>query len=123
MTFAYWCVLVAACLPYLWVIFAKFKPGYNNHTPREFLSEVEGWRKRANWAQVNAFESFPAFAAAVIISHLAKAPQESIDLHAGLFLVFRLLHGAFYIADKASLRSMVWAAGFICMIRLFTIAA
>jgi uncharacterized MAPEG superfamily protein len=123
MTFAYWCVLVAACLPYIWVGLAKSKPGYNNNAPREFLAESEGWRKRANWAQVNAFENFPAFAAAVIISHLAKAPQESIDLHAGLFLVFRVLHGIFYVTDQAALRSMTWAAGFVCVVRLFTIAA
>ena len=123
MTFAYWCVLVAACLPYLWVAFAKARPGYNNNAPRESLAEVEGWRKRANWAQMNAFENFPAFAAAVIISHLAKAPQESIDLHAGLFIAFRVLHGVAYIADQGTLRSMLWTAGFVCMIRLFTIAA
>jgi uncharacterized MAPEG superfamily protein len=59
----------------------------------------------------------------VIIAHLAKAPQESVDLHAGLFLVFRVLHGLFYIADRATLRSMAWGAGFVCMIRLFTSAA
>jgi uncharacterized MAPEG superfamily protein len=42
MTFAYWCVLVAACLPYLWVVLAKSRSGYNNHAPREFLEAGEG---------------------------------------------------------------------------------
>jgi uncharacterized MAPEG superfamily protein len=123
MTLAYWCVLVAAVLPYLWVGLAKVRPGYNNHAPREQLAQAEGWRKRANWAQLNAFEAFPVFAAAVIIAHLARAPQGRIDLLALAYLGLRLLHGILYIADRASPRTVVWALGQACVAGLFLISA
>ena len=116
MTIAYWCVLVAATLPYLWVVFAKSKPDYNNHAPREFLAQASGWRQRANWAQMNAFEAFPSFAAAVIIGHLTHGPQARLDLLAMLFIGARLAHGFLYMADQASLRSLAWTAGFACTI-------
>ena len=75
MTLAYWCVLIAIFLPYLSTATAKFLgPGYGpraNQDPRAFLGTLEGWRKRANNAQLNGFEVTPAFAAAVIIAHEA----------------------------------------------------
>src|SRR5690349_9676345 len=118
MTIAYWCILVAAVLPYIWVGFAKSKPNYNNNAPRDYLSQVEGWRKRAGWAHNNAFEAFPAFAAAVLVAEAAKAPQTRIDLCAMLFIAFRISHGLAYITDKAPLRSSLWLAGFLCVVAL-----
>lgn len=41
----------------------------DNHNPRDFLNGVQGEAKRANAAQQNSFEIFPAFAAAVLIAH------------------------------------------------------
>jgi uncharacterized MAPEG superfamily protein len=123
MTLAYWCVLLAALLPYLWVGLAKSKPGYDNHAPRAQLELAGGWRKRANWAQLNSYEAFPPFAAGVIIAHLTGAPQDRIDLLALAFIGFRLLHGILYVADKASLRTVVWASGQACTAGLFLISA
>ncbi len=38
MTLAYWCVLAAALMPFLFTGIAKFSGGrYNNYSPREFL--------------------------------------------------------------------------------------
>ena len=79
MTLAYWCVLIALFLPYLSTAAAKFTGGdfgpRQNHDPRTFLAGLEGWRKRANNAQLNAFEVTPAFAIAVVIGHLAGVPS------------------------------------------------
>src|SRR5216683_2295108 len=51
MTIAYWCIVAAAVLPYLFQIYAKFSgPGFNNYRPRDFLDRLEGARKRAHWA-------------------------------------------------------------------------
>jgi uncharacterized MAPEG superfamily protein len=123
MTFAYWCVLLAALLPILWVGIAKSgADGYDNHRPRIFLANLEGWAQRANWAQNNAYEAFPPFAAAVIIAHLAGANQVLIDSLAGAFLVTRVVHGITYILDKATFRSAAWTAGFLCVIGLFLAA-
>ncbi|MCP4002214.1 MAG: hypothetical protein GY727_14990 [Gammaproteobacteria bacterium] len=120
MTFAYWCVLLAALLPIIWVGIAKTgADGYDNHKPRIFLANLKDWPQRANWAQINAYEAFPPFAAGVIIAHIVSADQLIIDMLAGIFLVARILHGVFYIQDKATLRSAVWSLGFMCIIGLF----
>jgi len=102
---------------------AKAKSGYDNRTPREQLAQAEGYRKRANWAQFNAFEAFPPFAAAVIIAQLQLANQNTIDTLAIAFITFRMLHAVFYVLDKPTLRSIVWALGFACVIALFVIAS
>ena len=123
MTFAFWCVLIAILLPYAFIGFAKFQGGFGlreNHNPREFLTTLEGARKRAFWAQQNSFEITPAFAAAVIIAQLARtAPQETIDGIALAFVLSRVLYGICYIADWASARSLVWFFGIGCIIALF----
>ncbi|MGQ0701037.1 MAG: MAPEG family protein [Panacagrimonas sp.] len=127
MTTAYWCVLVGALMPMLWTAIAKMggprkMPMSANSAPREFLETVQGHQKRANWAQHNAFEAFPAFAAAVIVSHVAGAVQPTIDLLALIWVGARLAHGVFYIADWATLRSLVWFVGLGCVVGLFLVA-
>ncbi len=122
MAIAYWCVLIAAILPYGFIVLAKAKPGYNNRYPREYLEKLVGWRKRAYWAQLNGFEAFPFFAAGVIIAEQLHGSQSIIDNLSMAFILFRLLYGIFYIFDKPHLRSLVWFAGFVCVIVLFLAA-
>jgi uncharacterized MAPEG superfamily protein len=123
MTLAYWCVFAAIFLPYMWVIIAKAKPGYDNREPRAQLEAAKGFRQRANWAHLNAFEAFPPFAAAVIIAHQVQVSQALVDGLALAFVGFRLAHGACYLMNLASLRSLVWSGGFVCVIGLFLAAA
>ena len=126
MTLAFWCVLIAIFLPYLWTYVAKFTSGFrprDNHNPREYLARLEGPAKRAHWAEQNTFESVPGFMAAVIIAHFTQAPQEWVDGLAVSFIVLRLAYGVLYIADKALLRSVVWAASLACIVALFVISA
>ena len=123
MTTAYWCVLAAALTPYLAVVLAKAQPGFNNRTPRLWLEHLTGWRQRAYWAHQNSFEAFPPFAAAVIIAHLAQAPQGRIDALALAFVLARLAYIAAYVGDKPALRSLIWAAGMLCVFGLFVVSA
>jgi uncharacterized MAPEG superfamily protein len=123
MSFAYWTVLLTALLPIVWVGVAKSgADGYDNHKPRIFLAGLKDWPQRANWAQANAFEAFPAFAAAVIIAHLAGANQLLIDSLAGVFLIVRIAHGIFYIRDMPTPRSWDWNVGYLCTMVLFLAA-
>ena len=123
MSFAYWCVLAAAYLPIIWTAIAKSSRRFDNHAPRDYLSQTTGWRKRAHWTQLNGFEAFPPFAAAVIIASVAHAPQPQIDWLAAAFIAFRLIYGLFYLADKAVLRSLAWFAATGCVVALFVAAA
>ena len=122
MSIAYWCVLIAAILPYPLIILAKVSRNYDNHAPREQLARAEGYQKRAYWAQLNGLEAFPAFAAAVIIAQLQHVTQGKIDTMAMVFIAMRALYAVFYLRDKATLRSFVWAVGFGCVVGLFVLA-
>lgn len=124
MTIAFWCVLVAGFLPYFGTLTAKIGgERFDNSNPRDWLNAQSGFRKRANAAQHNSFEAFPFFAAAVIIAHVAGAPQGRIDLFAVVFILARLFYIAFYVADMATLRSLAWFAGIGSVIALFLAVA
>jgi uncharacterized MAPEG superfamily protein len=124
MTTAFWCVLVAALLPLLWAGAAKAGGGhFNNARPREFLGALTGWPARAHHAQQNSYEAFPPFAAAVIIAQLCNAPQLTVDSLALAFIGARVVYGLCYIADRPTLRSLVWLVGLGCVVGLFVTAA
>lgn len=122
MTIAFWCVLVGALLPFAATVTAKAggrMPVGVNAGPRPWLDTLSGMPARAHWAQLNSFEAFPAFAAAVIIATLAHAPQARIDLLAEGWVVLRVLYLFCYLANLATLRSTVWFAAQACMVALF----
>ncbi|HSW13012.1 MAG TPA: MAPEG family protein [Solimonas sp.] len=123
MTIALWCVFVAALLPFPFTLAAKWSRRFDNARPRSSLEQNQGWRQRANWAQLNSFEAFPAFAAAVIISHVVKGPLPNVDALALAFIALRVAFGLLYIADKATLRSLAWTAAIGCTIAIFLSAA
>lgn len=108
-------------MPYCFTVLAKSSRGYSNRYPRVTLEEQIGWRKRAYWAQLNGFEAFPPFAAAVLIAHQLHATQGIIDKLAMVFIFARILHGVFYIFDRQYLRSLAWLIGFSCVLGLFFI--
>jgi uncharacterized MAPEG superfamily protein len=123
MTIAFWCVLVAGLLPYCASWIAKSKKGFDNASPRDWLDQQEGFRARANAAQLNSFEVLPLFAAAVIIAHLRSAPQHTIDLLAIGFIVARVVYIGLYVANLASLRSLSWLVGLVCVVAMFFVGA
>ena len=124
MTKAYWCVLIAALLPYVATLTAKVGgEKFDNRDPREWLNRQSGHRRRANAAQLNSFEAFPLFAAAVIIAQMLGAPQPRVDLLAMVFVAARLAYFGFYLADLATLRSLAWFIGLGSTVALFLAAA
>jgi uncharacterized MAPEG superfamily protein len=124
MTTAYWCVLVAALMPYVAVSIAKAGgERFDNSNPRLWLERQQGFRARANAAQANSFEAFPFFAAAVIVAHLTQAPQDRIDALAVLFVLARAAFIVFYVADWHWARSIVWTIGIVATITIFVSGA
>ncbi len=121
MTFAYWMLIAAAMMPYLTVVLAKWGGGIDNRAPRPSLESLSGWRQRADWAHRNHFEAFPTIAASVFVAELTHAPQNRIDLLAGIFVVLRVVYTALYVADQATLRSIVWSLGFVAVLWLFVL--
>ncbi len=125
MSIAYWCILIAAALPYVWVSVAKGSgERYNNRDPRGWQARQDNPRsQRAYAAQLNAYEAFPPFAASVLMAQFAQVDGQRIIWLAVAFIVFRILHGIVYIADRHALRSLVWFGGFFCVVGLMLSAA
>jgi len=116
-TVAYWCVLIAALLPFACAYLAKSrglgKPrrdgGYDNNDPRGWLARQTDWQARANAAQANSFEALPLFIGAVIIAHQVGAPQTQVDILAVLFVTLRIIYISMYVAGLPTIRSAIWA--------------
>lgn len=121
MYFAYWMVLAAAFLPYFCTAYAK-GAGVDNHAPRLYLQSLTGPRQRADWAQRNHFEIFPLFAAAIIIASIAGTSHMTVDWLAGIFVALRVLYSIAYITDRATLRSILFILGALCIVGLFVAA-
>jgi len=123
MTTALWCVLVAGLLPYAATLTAKGGARFDNRNPRSWLALQTGWRARAHAAQLNGFEAFPLFAAAVLVAHQLHAPQARVDLLALVFVAARIAYFASYLADLHVVRSIVWFAGIGSAVAIFLAAA
>lgn len=120
LSLAYWCVLVAALLPYVaaWVGKAgSFKPG-DNAQPRDWSSQQSGWRARAIAAQTNAFEGLPFFIGAVVIAHQLGAAKGVLDALAASYVVLRIFYTVLYIRGMPTARSAVWSLALLINIAI-----
>ena len=126
LTVAYWCVLVSSVLPIVCAGLAKWgrlatprrEGGFDNHLPRQWLATQTDWRARANGAQANSFEALPFFIGAVIIAHQLGASQLRLDVLAFLYIVLRLLYIMMYVADLATVRSVLWVMALVANIAI-----
>lgn len=124
MTIAHWMILLAIFIPIGFAGAAKIGTGgFDNSRPRDNLERLEGWPKRAHWAQQNGYEAFAPFAVGVLVAHQVGAQQEWINTLAILFVFLRIVYGLFYIADLAAWRSTAWAGAFCCVMGQFLLAA
>ena len=125
MSIAYWCILIAAALPYVWVSIAKSgAPGYNNKDPRGWVAKQDSYRVRnASSAHLNAFEAFAPFAASVLMAQFAAVDDGRVAMLSMAFIAFRILHGIFYITGTQAMRSLVWLGGFACVAALMISSA
>ncbi|MBW8808723.1 MAPEG family protein [Lysobacter capsici] len=125
MSIAYWCVLIAALLPYLWVAVAKASgKRYDNRDPRGWQTRQDNPRSHAAYAaHLNAFEAFAPFAAGVIGAQMTGVATDWIVILSIVFIVFRVLHGVFYVLRQPRLRSLAWVVGFGCVLALLVLAA
>ena len=124
LTIADWCIFIAGMLvPVVFTIYAKASKGFDNAKPREYMEHIAGARKRAYWAVQNGYETFPLFMAAVLLAERATVAQQTVNLLAVGFVVCRFIYGLMYVLDKATMRSLVWAASMVCVVSLFVLAA
>jgi len=116
-------VMVAGLLPIVCAGISKWGArDYDNHDPRAWLARQDSWRARANAAQNNSLEAFPFFAAAVLLALHGGADAAVVAQWGWAFVALRLVYIYCYVADRASLRSIVWLLGLAVVIRLFAMA-
>ncbi len=123
MPFAFWCLIVA----WVWVYLSKGPVavamnragGYDNHHPRAQQAQLTGWGARATAAHANGFEAFAPFAAAVLTAHVLGGPAGLVNGLAATFVVARVAYSLLYIADLATLRSLIWGIGWFATLGLF----
>jgi uncharacterized MAPEG superfamily protein len=124
MTVAEWCVFGAVML-YLLTI-APFKAAsargeriFDNSRPRDPTFYDDPIRSRALGAHLNGIETFPFFAAAVLLAEFRAAPQNLINELAVLFLVVRIAYVFTYIGNRPTLRTILWNIGFLINLAIF----
>jgi uncharacterized MAPEG superfamily protein len=83
---------------------------FDNRHPREWMARQTGFRARADAAQANCFEALPFFIGAVLIALQGGASPERVQALVFAWLLLRVAFVAFYLADRASARSLVWVA-------------
>ena len=124
MTTPLWCLGIVALLPYLMASVAGYYKSqqlgpYDNESPRDQATQLTGAGARAVWAQANAWEGVAVFTVAVVLNQLkGDADPERSAMLAQLFVVCRVLHGGFYVANLDKLRSLVFTLSFIAAIML-----
>mmetsp|Transcript_54932 Transcript_54932/g.148248 ORF Transcript_54932/g.148248 Transcript_54932/m.148248 type:complete len:165 (-) Transcript_54932:139-633(-) len=103
---------------------------YNNITPRTTDLDAFGDKaaiiKRCKACHENALESFPAFAAAVLLCKAQKAKAGQVVSLSVRYLGLRVLFTIFYILGRsdavAAMRTLSWAGGKLTIWRLFMAA-
>jgi uncharacterized MAPEG superfamily protein len=124
MTIAFWCVLIAAMLPYVGSFIAKAGArGFDNNEPRKWLARQEGFRSRANAAQQNGYEAFGFFAVAVIVAHITRGQQAQVDTLAMVFIAVRIAYLLVYLRGWGTIRTLVWTIGLAATVWIFITAA
>jgi len=128
MTTPFWCLAIACLLPYVWGPFSltarqALPGGIDNKNPRAQYAQLTGRAAHAIAAQANAFEALAVFMAAVIVAHLAGADPVWSARLAVTWVLARVLHGIFYLADLDLARSSIFGVGLACDVGLFVLAA
>jgi uncharacterized MAPEG superfamily protein len=121
MTLADLCLLGAVAIIIGTIAIAKVtgRGAFDNARPRSAAFYKDPFRARALGAHQNGMESFPLFAAAVILAEMRGARQPVVDGLAVAFLVVRVAFVAAYLKDKPRLRSALFGVGFAVTLAIF----
>ncbi|NVK42755.1 MAG: MAPEG family protein [Oceanospirillaceae bacterium] len=96
---------------------------FDNHNPRGQQAQLSGAGARVQAAQANAWEALMVFGSSCFIGYASGVPLDSLSLVAMVFLVCRILHAVFYIADLAALRSLIFGVASACCLYIVYLSA
>ncbi len=121
------CLLVVAVMPYVLAALGgyfrmKQLGSLDNNHPRIQATQLEGIAARAWAAQQNAWEALAVFGTAVIVAHLAHADAEASATASLVYLATRFAHPVLYLANLATVRTLVFIVGLGAIVRLIDLA-
>ncbi|MEN3290151.1 MAG: hypothetical protein V7634_4451 [Bradyrhizobium sp.] len=121
MTIAEVCIFASVMLYLLPIVPAKWGNAkqFDNARPRDPAFYQDGIRARARGAHQNGIEAYPFFAAAVLLAEFRGAPQNLVNELSVLFVIVRAAYVLTYVGDRPSLRSILWALGFLITVVIF----
>jgi uncharacterized MAPEG superfamily protein len=121
MTIADTCIFASLVLVLLTIAPIKWLgiSSFDNAKPRDPQFYDDPLRARAWGAHQNGIESFPFFAAAVLLAEFRGAPQNLIDELALLFVIVRIAYVLTYLGNRPTLRSILWMIGFTINAAIF----
>jgi uncharacterized MAPEG superfamily protein len=118
MTVLLLCLFVMVLLPFLskipMAIAMSRLGGYDNNYPREQAAKLDGFGARAVGAHQNSFEALSIFATVVLAAMATNHTGFFIQILAVFYVVTRLVYHVLYLMNFASMRSLVWAIGYLC---------
>ncbi|TLU67230.1 MAPEG family protein [Thalassotalea litorea] len=123
MTIELWCLFIAGLLHALSKAplvkaQAQCAGGYDNKNPREQQAALSGWGKRALAGHQNQIESFPLFAAGVLVASVSDVTSSLVSILAIAYVIARVLFLVLYIKNIATIRSIAWAIGYLSSLAL-----
>ena len=92
---------------------------FKNSDPRAPGFYEKPLRKRAYGAHVTGIETFPFFAAAVLLAECRACPQVLIASLAAAFVGVRLAFVLAYLGGKPTVRTLLWNLGFAINTAIF----
>jgi uncharacterized MAPEG superfamily protein len=125
-------VAIAAFLiyaPYLITVLGRFKaasdlgdPFLAFFKPRALNDQMPAYAQRANWAHLNAFESFSLYAPAALMAYVTQVDSPWAGRAVIAYLVARALFPIFYILNIPPLRAMMFAVGSLSIGTLYLLS-
>jgi uncharacterized MAPEG superfamily protein len=92
---------------------------FDNSNPRSPAFHHSGLASRALGAHINGIETFPFFAAAVLLAEFRHTPQHWLDMLALAFIGIRLLFVLAYVGNWPTTRTLLWNLGFAVNTAIF----
>lgn len=100
------CVLLA--FPYTLALIARLGPVRAVSYPQPAHDDLPDWVQRSKRAHLNMVENLPAFAALVLVAHVAGAASPATALGAQIFFWARIAMAAGHIGGIPGVRSVAW---------------
>ena len=85
------------------------------HLPQPDLPD---WVVRANRAHINLVENLPAFAALVLVAHVAGQANGTTALAAAVFFWARVVHAVVFFTGIPYIRTLAFAVGFLALLTI-----